>query len=419
MENTYKKKVEKGSQKRKWGQVLSMAGMMLVGGICGVYIGEYIAKVSEEKTVGEMIFIGILFFLELYLALILQIIIHEGGHLVFGLYSGYRFSSFRIGSFMWLKEGGSLKLKRMSIAGTGGQCLMCPPDMAVKHTTETPGGRFLADGKIPYILYNLGGVLMNLFAAVVFSILARMFRAWEFVYIFCVMMVVIGIAFALLNGIPMHVGQIDNDGYNAWSLGKTPQALKAFWLQMKINERVAAGERLKSMPDEWFEIPSDEDMKNSMTAAMGVFACSRLMDQMKFAEADKEMERLLDLDSGIVELHRQLMRNDQIYCELVGERDEERLARLYDKEQLKFHKTMKNYPSILRTEYVYALLYEENEEKAAKVLEKFEKNAKKYPHPHEIESERELMGYADRLAIYKNKAEEEESRNEKRDKKKM
>ncbi len=124
MENTYKKKAEKGSQKRKWGQVLSMAVMMLVGGICGVYVGEYIVKVSEEKTAGEMIVIGILFFLELYLALILQIIIHEGGHLLFGLYSGYRFSSFRIGSFMWLKEGGSLKLKRLSIAGTGGQCLM-------------------------------------------------------------------------------------------------------------------------------------------------------------------------------------------------------------------------------------------------------------------------------------------------------
>ena len=396
MENTYKKKAEKGSQKRKWGQVLSMAVMMIVGGICGVYVGEYIVKVSEEKTAGEMIVIGILFFLELYLALILQIIIHEGGHLLFGLYSGYRFSSFRIGSFMWLKEGGSLKLKRLSIAGTGGQCLMCPPEMA--------------DGKFPYILYNLGGVLMNLFSVIVFSILARMFQAWELVNIFCVIMVVIGIAYALLNGIPMHVGQIDNDGYNAWSLGKTPQALKAFWLQMKINERVAAGERLKSMPDEWFEIPSDEDMKNSMTAVKGVFACSRLMDQMKFDEADKEMERLLDLDSGIVELHRQLMRNDQIYCELVGERDKERLARLYDKEQLKFHKMMKNYPSILRTEYVYALLYEENKEKAAKVLEKFEKHAKKYPHPHEIESERELMGYADRLAIYKNKAEEEESR---------
>ena len=42
MENTYKKKAEKGSQKRKWGQVLSMAVMMLVGGICGVYVGEYI-----------------------------------------------------------------------------------------------------------------------------------------------------------------------------------------------------------------------------------------------------------------------------------------------------------------------------------------------------------------------------------------
>ena len=372
---------------------------MLAGGICGFYMGEYIARLSEGKTVGEIALVCILFLTELYVALFLQLVIHESGHLVFGLYSGYRFSSFRIGSFMWLKEGGKLKLKRMSIVGTGGQCLMCPPDWK--------------DGKIPYILYNLGGVLMNLFAAALCGILARILRAWEYGYVFCMMMVVIGIAYALLNGIPMHVGQVDNDGYNAWSLGKTPQALSAFWRQMKMNERLAAGERLKNMSDEWFEVPSDEDMKNSMTAAMGVFACNRLMDQMKFAEADKEMERLLSLDSGIVELHRRMMRNDQIYCELVGDRNEERLGRLYDKEQMKFGKTMKQYPSILRTEYVYVLLYEKNEGKAAQIREKFEKNAAKYPYPNEIESERELMEYAERLGKV------EESGNEKRDKTKM
>lgn len=383
MENSNERKAKKIGRRRILGQIASFAGMILAGGVCGAYIGKYLESVSERKSIGEIILTGVLLLIELYLALILQIVIHEGGHLVFGLYSGYRFSSFRIGSFMWLREDGKLKLKRLSIAGTGGQCLMCPPDMT---------------DKFPYVLYNLGGVLMNLFAAFVFGILAWMTYGREHEYIFCIMMVAIGIVYALLNGVPMHVSQVANDGYNALSLGKTPQALNAFWRQMKMNERLAAGERLKSMPNEWFEVPSDEDMKNSMTAAMGVFACSRLMDQMKFAEADREMERLLGLDSGILELHRRMMRNDQIYCELVGERDEDRLGRLYDKEQMKFGKTMKNYPSILRTEYVYALLYEKNEEKAAQIRRKFEKNAAKYPYPNEIESERELMEYAERLA---------------------
>ena len=34
----------------------------------------------------------------------IAIIVHEGGHLLFGLLAGYSFSSFRIFSFMWIKH---------------------------------------------------------------------------------------------------------------------------------------------------------------------------------------------------------------------------------------------------------------------------------------------------------------------------
>ena len=78
------------------------------------------------------------------------------------------------------------------------------------------------------------------------------------------MMVVIGGAFALMNGVPMRLGTVDNDGYNALSLGKNPQALRSFWIQMKANHAQALGQTLKDMPAEWFVMPSDEDMKNSM-----------------------------------------------------------------------------------------------------------------------------------------------------------
>lgn len=79
----------------------------------------------------------------MYLAIILQIIIHEAGHLIGGILTGYKFSSFRIFNFMFIKENDKLKLKKLSLAGTGGQCLMSPPEFI--------------EGKVPYILYNLGG----------------------------------------------------------------------------------------------------------------------------------------------------------------------------------------------------------------------------------------------------------------------
>jgi hypothetical protein len=54
-------------------------------------------------------------------------------------------------------------------------------------------------------------------------------------------------------------------------------------------------------------------------------------------------------------------------------------------------KSMKKYPSVLRTEYAYALLAEKDPEKAQTVMEAFEKAARTYPNPNDITIERELM----------------------------
>ena len=55
------------------------------------------------------------------ISVLIQIVIHEAGHLIFGLLSGYQFCSFRILILMWIRSEGRIRLKRLSIAGTGGQ----------------------------------------------------------------------------------------------------------------------------------------------------------------------------------------------------------------------------------------------------------------------------------------------------------
>ena len=77
----------------------------------------------------------------LVLSFWLQAILHEGGHLVCGLLSGYRFLSFRVGSFTLLRQNGRLVLRRFYLPGTGGQCLLEPPD----------------GDEVPFRLYNLWG----------------------------------------------------------------------------------------------------------------------------------------------------------------------------------------------------------------------------------------------------------------------
>ncbi len=369
---------KKEKKKTQWAQYLVMVPLMAVGAVSGVFIALFTDEFCESK--GESLLMLGLLLVGLYGCILIQLVIHESGHLVFGMLTGYRFSSFRIGSFMWLKDGEKLRLKRLSIAGTGGQCLMEPPAME--------------DGSFPVVLYNLGGSLMNLAAGIVFLALSFAVGVKTFAGLLLLMAAMIGFAVGAVNGIPLKLGVVNNDGDNALSLSKNPAARRAFWLQMKTQELTVRGVRPKDMPEEWFRQPADEELKNSMIAAMAVFGCGRLMDEHRFEEAERRMDDLMRIETGIVDLHRNLMTCDRIYIELLGQNRPEVIQAWYTKELEQFMKSMKSFPSVVRTQYVYALLSEKDGEKAAKLAEQFEKIAEKYPYPSDIQSERELMELA-------------------------
>jgi len=364
-------------KKIQWGQYFMIAAFMLIGGICGILM----VRVAEE--LGGGLPVMVLFFILMYVIMLLQIAVHEAGHLVFGLLSGYKFCSYRLFSLMLIKDGERLRLRRFSLAGTGGQCLMEPPK--------------LIDGEIPVVLYNLGGSLMNLIVSAV-SLLIYFLSPQPFLSASMLLCSVIGFVFALMNGIPLRMGEVDNDGYNARALRRDKAALRAFWVQMMISAETARGKRLRDRPEEWFGVPSDEAMKNSMLATLGVFACNRLMDEQRFQEADALMERMMSNGSGMAGLYRGLMLCDRMCVELLSDGRAEIIDGWLTKEQKKLMKAMKTYPGVIRTEYVLALLHHKDASAAEKVKRRFEKCARTYPYPGDIESERELMERADRAS---------------------
>jgi len=368
-----------------WQQCAVMAVFILIGGLCGMMIVDIMNRIAMngQSDVPELL-LFLLMIIAMYLAMIVQIVVHEAGHLVFGLASGYGFCSFRIFSWIWVKEGNAIRFRRLSIAGTGGQCLMSPPD--------------IKDGKIPVMLYNLGGSVMNVVTAVIaLCIYFAMPETASFAALL-LMFSVIGFGFALVNGVPMRMGGVDNDGYNAFSLGKNPDAMRALWIQLKVNEQISQGVRLCDMPEEWFAVPGDAAMKNNLVAAQGVFACNRLMDEKKFAEADRLMQHMLAKASGMNGIHRNLVICDRIYCETVGENRRETIEGMLTKEIKTFMKQMKTFPSVKRVEYAVALLSEKDTAKAEAIRKQFDKCAKRYPYPGEMRSERELMVIADEKA---------------------
>ena len=118
------------NKKQKAGGIISMVIILLIGFAAGWLVTAYADRAGGADTGSGAFLIRLLYLVFcIYLAFFLQGAVHEAGHLICGLLSGYGFASYRIGSLMWIKQDGKIRFKRFSIAGTGGQCLMTPPEL--------------------------------------------------------------------------------------------------------------------------------------------------------------------------------------------------------------------------------------------------------------------------------------------------
>ena len=370
------------NKKQKAGGIISMVIILLIGFAAGWLVTAYADRAGGADTESGAFLIRLLYLVFcIYLAFFQQGAVHEAGHLICGLLSGYGFASYRIGSLMWIKQDGKVRFKRFSIAGTGGQCLMTPPE--------------LTEEGMPYVLYNLGGVLMNLILAALCLCADFLWAENWYLSAFLIVTALSGVWLAAVNGIPLKLGLLNNDGRNILDISRNRDELRAFWLQMKVAEQQAKGVRLKDMPAEWFRMPEEEKMQYAMTSACAVLTTGRLLDEHAFEETAGTIVKILNMDSALIGIYRFLLMADRIYCELVGERRPEVLEQWENKESRRIIKQMKNYLSVIRTEYAYALLKERDVQKAEKIRKRFEKNARSYPYPADAQSERELLDIAD------------------------
>lgn len=356
---------------------------LLLGAALGFFIAETVDSSLPELSTGISLMVYGLLMLALLPIGMLHIIAHEAGHMVCALRSGYGFCSFRIMSWIWQKGAdGNIRRSRLSLAGTGGQCLMTPPDWT--------------EEGVPFLLYNLGGVLANLLLAGLSALAAYLTQGVA--YILCMESVLLGLFFAVTNGLPIPGGAVSNDGSNILALRRSRAAQRAFWVQMKVNEQLSRGLRLRDMPEEWFALPPEAEMDNPLVCTVAVFSANRRMDALELSAAEEEIRALLTRKKGLVPLYRALLTMDGACCELIAGHSGSMTAALRDKPVQQVMKSMKTYPSVLRTRYVAALMEEKNADKAAAALAEFDRCAPRHPNPQEIESERELIALAQEAA---------------------
>lgn len=356
--------------------------MFLFMAVCGG-VGGYMIATIQEKQKGEgalgvaeaLIAIGAVLFL-VAIAWIIHIYVHETGHLIFGLLTGYRFQSIRFGSLMFIKTEEGIQCKRLTLAGTGGQCLMLPP--------KDKGDDY------PTTLYNLGGCLANLFVALLCLVCYLFTNRTSIGALLLLLLSLVGIGSALLNGVPM--SSLSNDGYNMLVLRKDIKARRALRIQFEANACLAQGQSIKDMPEEWFEW-EQEIPENNLVAAQGVLRFNYLMECRRIEEARALGGFLLENAAFLANVHELLLKMELIYCDMLLGEDKEAIKKKFQKEKKQLD-ALKSLPSTQRFYYTYYLLVEEDEAKAEKCQEQFEKIAKKYPYPVEMDTERELMAKA-------------------------
>lgn len=341
--------------------------------LCGGALGAVFAFIVMSEAHSVLGFaVG---FCSLILSFFLHVILHEGGHLVAGLASGYKFVSFRIGSIMWIKTKGRIYRKNFSIPGTGGQCLLEPPD--------------IVDGKYPALLYNLGGGLSNLFFAAV-AAAAAFALGTVYAKVILLPFALVGLYLAVSNLLPLKVGGIANDGYNIKTFRRDGDSARAFWIQMKVNKLQSDGDRLRDMPEEYFALADSEEKGNPLIDAVKMFNFQKKIDEKDFAGARATGEKLL-AERGLLDLYKNMICVELLFLELIAEARPEAVERLYTPALKQYLKLVKGYPSTHRLRYAYAVRYAHDDEMAQKAKMDFDRVLKAYPMPGEIQMERELM----------------------------
>lgn len=345
---------------------------IIFGGVIGYLFGEYIGRGGSSVS-------SIWLLIWIVLAFVLQIAIHEAGHLVFGLLTGYQFLSYRLFSFLWQKHtDGKVRFSFYSLLGTLGQCLMSPPKPV--------------NGKIPYVLYNLGGGFANLLSIFFFELLKL--PGW-FDTVFLDTMSGVGLLLAMTNLIPFS-DLISNDGANVLSIKKSPKGSLYFYSMLEIHTRLAQGVSWRDMDTATFIPVTREDLNNSMAMAMALNTISRKIDEEDFIGAREYIMQLELLHVKTTKIYQVLIKGIAAYCDLMLD---SHTAIVFSKQEWKIIFSLsKSQPSILVFLYAYSALVEKDIQKAEQYIKQFYKLKKTHPLPVEYQSEeRNLVRFQEKI----------------------
>lgn len=333
--------------------------------------------VSKGYTIVVFFIVSTVMLIFSYPVVVVSAAFHEFGHFLFGWMSGYKFVSFRVLDRVLIRKDGKFCIKRFNIPGTLGQCLMMPPERPI--------------AEIPMGWYMLGGVVMNLLLLLASALILWKvsFPVYLDILLFCLlwMLVFVNAYLLIVNGIPMQLRGVVNDGKYVFSLLRDSEYKQSLVMILRINSALQNGIMPKDLPEEWFAHIDFASVKGHIAEGMAMNKFAVMFDRFLFADSLEWMEKIYAANemTGIMKYEYEC---EIVFLSLIlGKK--ERAEELWSNEELrKYCEALKPYTSgKMRVYWAVVKYLDGKDDEADEILAYLKQNSARFLLEGEVKSD--------------------------------
>lgn len=359
--------------------VIYIAFLIAFGGFVATKLPNQLYELDFVYFFLSFTIVLILFGLLFYIIYFISIILHEVGHLIFGLNAKLTFISFNILSFTFCIENNRLKIKKEAkIPGVLGYCNM---------TTE----KNKKYNKNSIKLYYMGGIIFNIILVLI-SIALIIFTNNIYLILIYILNIGNNVYLAINNAIPT----ITKSGTNTDALQiiyylDDEEYINTMSKLQMLQGLLAKGCALKDIDTNLFSNPqtfkTNSDVLNAMIYVDYLSSKDQYHEASEYAKKILEEAKELLSKQYIISLKLQLMN-----CIFYSDGDFNQIKEIWDEDIKKYLDLMgKVAPIYIGINYMYATLIEENELNSKKYLKQFQQLNKKNYDKYQIEETEQLI----------------------------
>lgn len=335
-------------------KLLSPATFMLIlmliffGGI-GVFFASYQLKYYDQVTIGFYLYTMAI----LVVSLPIHVVLHELGHLLAGWLSGYEFIMFRLFNIVWIQTDEGLSRRKQHIPGLLGQALMIPPESS---DSETP----------PFLLYHLGGILMNGLTAGLFLLVGKNI-ADPFIGFFFYLSAIAAVFLLITNLLPFK----GTDGYNIRMSFKDPNQGDEIVAILYLYQDLVKGIPYSEI-QERIQLDEMQDLKNPNSVTLYSLIAAAAFEQYNFDKAREIYALLWKKVDQLVDAHKSDISMNYLFTLLLTDPTHPAVEKIQQSPFYKPYRKVKQADSY-RLFAAESLYLDKDYEKTAELLEKGKK----------------------------------------------